>query len=215
MANYYGTPAIVTDGLVFAVDAGNGQSYVSASLNTFSLVSSETGSLKNDIGFSSNNQGAWDFDGADDYILCGSPSTGIDTHTISMWINPTSITNDDRIISNFDNTNFSVRFYSGQLQVWGNSWQNIFLSPSVSVWTHIAFAFNGDIPATITGYKNGETENTMATVYNLSQLGIGARAGNAYGDEFHGKIADCQVYNRALTAAEVLQNYNATKNRFI
>ena len=71
MANYYGTPAIVTDGLVFAVDAGNQQSYVTASLDTFNLVGSQTGSLKNDTGFSNDNQGVWDFDGADDYIDCG------------------------------------------------------------------------------------------------------------------------------------------------
>ena len=71
MANYYGTPAIVTDGLIFAVDAGNGQSYVSGSLDTFSLVSSATGSLINDTQYSPSASGCWDFDGADDFINCG------------------------------------------------------------------------------------------------------------------------------------------------
>jgi hypothetical protein len=71
MANYYGTPAIVTDGLIFAVDAGNDQSYVTASLDTFSLVSSETGSLKNETAWNSTNQGTWTFEGTDDYIDCG------------------------------------------------------------------------------------------------------------------------------------------------
>ena len=34
------------------------------------------------------------------------------------------------------------------------------------------------------------------------------------GDLFNGNLAIARVYNRALTAAEVLQNYNAQKGRF-
>ena len=64
-----GTPTITTDGLVFAVDAGNGQSYVSGSSDTFSLVSSNTGSIHNDVDFDLPNGGSWGFDGVDDIIL--------------------------------------------------------------------------------------------------------------------------------------------------
>jgi hypothetical protein len=32
--------------------------------------------------------------------------------------------------------------------------------------------------------------------------------------KFTGNIASVQIYNRALSATEVLQNYNATKSRF-
>jgi hypothetical protein len=68
--NYYGGP-IVTDGLVLAVDAGNLVSYERGSTTTYSLTGSFTGSLQNGTGFSSNNGGAWSFDGTDDYITFG------------------------------------------------------------------------------------------------------------------------------------------------
>ena len=67
----HGGPDIVEDGLIFAVDAGNDQSYVSGSLDTFSLVSLNTGSIHNDVTFNSANQGSWVFDGTDDNIVCG------------------------------------------------------------------------------------------------------------------------------------------------
>ena len=44
-------------------------------------------------------------------------------------------------------------------------------------------------------------------------VGIG-RDADHNGSYFNGRIAIVQAYNRALTAAEVLQNYNALKSRF-
>jgi len=204
---------IIADGLVFNMDAANRASYVpdaTTSYNTLDLTNS--GSLQDAEMYSSENGGTWVFDGIDDYIDIGSPSIGTGKKTISMWINPTSITNDDRIISNINNINFGVRFATSNVQVWGNSWGSVFANPSTSTWAHVCFVLKGD--ATITGYLNGVEGSTVSTVYNMSQLGIGARVNLVHGDEFHGKIANCQIYNRALSSNEVLHNYNALKGRF-
>ena len=93
-------PDIVTDGLVFAIDAANEQSYISGSSNTFNLIdSSISGSVHNDVDYSFNNAGIWEFDGTDDNInlgdndifsLCsGSAGTnGSDApNSIDMWFN--------------------------------------------------------------------------------------------------------------------------------
>ena len=60
--NYYGGP-IVTDGLIFALDAGNLISYESSSLTTYSLTGSFSGSLINGTGYSNSNGGIFVFDG--------------------------------------------------------------------------------------------------------------------------------------------------------
>ena len=65
---FYRGPNIVTDGLVFAIDAGSERSYPGSGTTTTSLVGSNTGTLTNGVAFSTDNGGNWDFDGVDDYI---------------------------------------------------------------------------------------------------------------------------------------------------
>ena len=62
------SPKIVTDGLVFYVDAANPNSYVSGNTTVDSLVGDISDSLLNGVNFSPNRQGIWVFDGVDDYI---------------------------------------------------------------------------------------------------------------------------------------------------
>jgi hypothetical protein len=89
--NYYQAP-IVTDGLVFAVDAGNLVSYENGSATTYSLTGSVSGTLTNGVGFDSTNGGGWVFDGVDDYITYGNPIdtqyTYADDFSLEVWINP-------------------------------------------------------------------------------------------------------------------------------
>ena len=61
------SPKIVTDGLVFYVDAANPNSYVSGSTTTNSLVGDISDSLLNGVNFSPNSQGIWVFDGVEQY----------------------------------------------------------------------------------------------------------------------------------------------------
>ena len=68
MAYAFGAPSIVQDGLVFYVDAANGDSYVSGSSDTFSLINpSITGSLKNQppFIFDSGNVGNFELPNTD------------------------------------------------------------------------------------------------------------------------------------------------------
>ena len=230
MANYYGTPAIVTDGLVFAVDAGNQQSYVTASLDTFNLVGSQTGSLKNDTGFSNDNQGVWDFDGADDYIDCGNitllnglqnaswefwaKSSNDGGYVLSQWgsgtdaqfritVNPSAT-----FIDFYLNGTISIRTYSAPLVV--DTWYHFCftyddaLGGSVALVPYINSVEIARTGFNATGFINSSTTN----------LHIGKRTDTTI-DEWLGNIANIKLYNKTLTAAEVLQNYNATKNRFI
>jgi hypothetical protein len=65
------SPKIVTDGLIFYLDAANKKSYPGSGTYVNSLMGGVTGSVENGVGFSSNNKGYFEFDGTNDYINLG------------------------------------------------------------------------------------------------------------------------------------------------
>ena len=84
-----GEKSVVTEGLVFYIDAANTKSYVSGSTTTNSLVGNITGSLINDIGFSPENQGTWDFDGMDDRLEINDlVDIPLANSAFNMWVRP-------------------------------------------------------------------------------------------------------------------------------
>ena len=87
----------ITDGLVFYLDAANPNSYVSGGTTTDSLVSNDVGTLVNGTGFSTENNGVWDFDGTDDYITFGdltyiNPELNSFTCNVFFKIDPATLT---------------------------------------------------------------------------------------------------------------------------
>ena len=221
-----GTPTIATDGLVFAVDAGNGQSYVSGSSTCTSLVSSATGSLVNDVSGSLGSPKAWEFDGVDDYIQFSQNTAGQfskDSMSFEAWALL------DDMESLYPILVMDRALYDGAdgFEVYAqNSPPNIYVRGGGSTvltststftlgqWYHFVFIFNST-----TGqiYINGQLDKsgtigavTGNSTYNM-YLG---RYGNSNIYEWDGKMASIKIYHKVLSAAEVLQNYNATKGRF-
>ena len=64
----------------------------------------------------------------------------------------------------------------------------------------------------VTSYQSG-SQNANTITYTTQDMAIGRRV-STNAEVFIGNIALVQIYNRVLTAQEVLQNYNATKGRF-
>ena len=85
MGSFVG-PDIVEDGLMYAIDAGSTRSYPGSGTTVDNLVGSNTGSLINGVGFSTDNGGTWDFDGTDDFISMGSLNL-IQSWTLEIWAN--------------------------------------------------------------------------------------------------------------------------------
>ena len=79
----------------------------------------------------------------------------------------------------------------------------------VSIIITLEFIKTNDI------YINGVLSNSINSNVNISVSTVNIGRWQNGGRYFNGDIASAQIYNRALTAAEVLQNYNATKGRFI
>jgi hypothetical protein len=69
--------------------------------------------------------------------------------------------------------------------------------------------------ANIRLYLNGTLLATQAQTGTIVNTGIGRLSGYDSNTEiWDGSISTFSIYNRALTATEVLRNYNATKTRF-
>jgi len=229
-----GTPTISTDGLVFAVDPANQQSYVSGNSTCTSLIGSLTGSLFNDTSGSLGSPKAWEFDGVDSYIDIGMSKppelnfTG--DMSISAWFNTDEITLRARPIvadCNVGGTNLQfcvdINRVIGKVTVLSD---NILIltsaiSLSVSTWYHVVMTRAGslgdwDYVLYINGLEsNGGTVNTAGNPQSQQGCAIG-RFGNFsnFAYLFNGKISTVGLYNKALSATESLQNYNATKERF-
>jgi len=217
-------PRVVTDGLVLALDAGNTKSYPGSG-STWSDLSgnSNSGTLTNGPTFNSDNNGSIVFDGSDDVVSI-SDSSSIDvtpTVTISSWINPSGFGggNFGRIIDSQDSYNFfldnTTSTGTNAIRYWPNTGDALSVNNVVTLneWANFTVVHSG---SNVVIYKNGISIGTSGSFSTLpstsSTILIGNRDDNARG--FEGKISQVLVYDTALTAAEVLQNYNATKGRY-
>ena len=79
------SPSIISDGLVFYLDAANRRSYSGSGLTVNGLVGGIGGTLINGTGFSTANNGTFIFDGTNDYILCDGISQNNNASALT-WI---------------------------------------------------------------------------------------------------------------------------------
>jgi hypothetical protein len=88
------------------------------------------------------------------------------------------------------------------------------LTNDVDKWVSITQTYDG---SKIYVYRNGVLAGQSGTgvgfTVNTSNLYLGSN--NSTGYYLDGDMANLKMYNKALTQAEVTQNYNAQKNRFI
>jgi hypothetical protein len=231
---YYG--GIVTNGLVLDLDAAKRDSYPGSGTSWRDIAGGViTGSLVNGPTFDSNNGGSIVFDGVDDYIS-GSLSN-FNVGCISLWMNPSTLinsgssfqslivlkytgiidsewyislgsatillTNEYITIADVANNTRTAIADGGSL--FANTWYNLVFNLESSTYK---IYING-IQKTETTYGGGVSQLTSPNVLQLGALFRASIAG-----PFPGKIASTQLYNRALSAAEILQNYNALKGRY-
>jgi hypothetical protein len=210
-------PKTVTSGLLLAVDAANKRSYPGTGTSWFDLSGNGiTGTLTNGPTFNADNMGSIVFDGTNDYVVA---SNSLLVHrtsnwTYSCWLNFTSIPAYATIFSNGTwGSCLLFRYESGGVAIYSMSqtWGNFTFSPSLARWYKLDFIRNGN---SVYFYVNGiysQTNSFTADIQPNSNFYIGAHGTI---EVFNGKISQVSIYNRALSASEVLQNYNSTKSRY-
>ena len=218
---FYRGPNIVTDGLVFAIDAGSERSYPGSGTTTTNIINGASGTLTNGVGYVSNNGGAFDFDGTDDFILFPDDTNlNLQTLTMESWsyLNTTIQQYGFLFEKGLVNTQYA-NFFENTIFVFrtmGLSTSSLNIASSLfsaNSWNHIVCTYaSGTKRIYLNGIQVGVATGLTGTIStNANGPRIGAHSSGYYLD---GEIAASRVYNKALTAAEVLQNYNAQKSRF-
>jgi hypothetical protein len=219
MSTLNGGPGnIVTNGLVLYLDAANYLSYVSGSTTWRDISSSNlSGSLINGPTFSSGNGGSIVFDGVDDYVNATS-SLYVDNFTLNAWVYKT--TSGIQTIIAKGNASFQLNFY---LRIAGNSgffgtsggFTEISVADlTLNTWNNTVLTYDkNNLKYFLNGVFINQISATNTPILSSSNTIIG-RLGDFNGQYWTGRIASTSIYNRALTASEILQNYNSTKARF-
>ena len=230
-------PYIVLDGLVLYLDAGVTLSYPGSGTtwtDVNGLGPRNNGTLINGPTYSSANGGSIVFDGTDDYVTVPyQASLGLTSQgSINIWCYPTTL--NQGIYAGL--LGMTTTGTGGGQSYWihwrranntlaagiqnGGTYNTIDTPLPTSIsWYNFTFTWNGSF---LNLYQNGAiANNPVSQIVNAQALNtavdIGGRMfGNDGGGQgyFNGYIPIAQLYNRALSASEVLQNFNATKTRF-
>jgi len=252
MGTFGGAQPIVTDGLVFAVDAANYQSYPGSG-TTINNMGSAGGDASVVNGGPSGN--IISLDGTNDWIGVNNSVTSAalspSQATFSIWFRANDTYSDGNTCSLISRGNYNTSggFFihmaksSGECKVdarfsysttnsysfestgyyftngWG-VWNNVI----VSVGSEIKLYINGELKKTTSRsvsniiYGNGTINtNGDTNLAILSSLGYAPTLDQGAGGTwrpFNGDFGSGMMYNKVLSAEEVLQNYNATKTRF-
>jgi len=220
-------PTIVTNGLVMNLDAGFTPSYPKTETTWYDVSSSgNNGTLTNGPTFNSGDGGSIVFDRVDDYAGFNINASNIYNAgelTFSVWYKVVSSQPDSSLLEIGGNWNnwslywdlvdptgclsFSItgNYSNGRVVATTNT--------KTGAWFNSCGTFSSN---TSKIYTNGNLENIRTSISLLNQSGIleGRIANDAVNSRLGANIAIVQIYNRSLSAQEVLQNYNALKGRF-
>ena len=228
-------PNVVTDGLVYCLDAANRRCYSGTGTTGVDLVKGGTATLENQVTFGSNNMGVFAFDGTDDYIEQDwSFTLGTGDLTMEFWVKMEGWI----IHSQGANVFLSVIdpdvHEELQFGIEGNPAQRLAVylhggsngtktgdevySWNLNQWYHLVAT---RISSTVALYRDGVslTVATGATntgdVAAISTFLLGNQyKSTQYKHDFQGDMGPIRIYNKGLTADEVKQNYEALKPRF-
>jgi hypothetical protein len=216
---------VVNEQSTLNLDASDRNSYAGSGATWTDLSrSAYTGSLVNGPTFDSANGGSIVFDGTND--LTNLPAIAFSTNpfTIDIWfkMNGSQIQNSTLIAVAAAATanNWQLSFTSGTSLQFFYKGPNLADSFSLNttfisgVWTNVIITkdSNNDIRSYVNGIQTA-TVNYAANYNHTEILRLALnRGGTAY---YNGSISICRLYNgKGFTSADVLQNYNATRDHY-
>ncbi len=228
MSTLSGGPSVVTNGLLVWLDAGNIKSYVSGSTTWTDLSrNASNGTLINGPTFNTGSGGYILFDGLNDYCDITIPTiNSYDTITICGFIKWISFNSGMFLgFTTYDvwTSGNTLGYNNGNSNVIGINTSTVTSLGLLGNWRHYTFVMNktGSL-STNKIYINGVSQGNLTAVVAADGLIPGFNTNlrlalwNNTTSSYNGNLqyGNLQVYNRELTAQEVLQNYNATKGRF-
>jgi hypothetical protein len=230
------TTGIIADGLVLNMDPANRASTIpsTSTLKTFNTLDTTiSGSIVTDATWANGTPPTFNFDGSDGYILTNYLGISAVTKcTISIWAKTSNLNLDLFLYGNradsptnhgiagqtYSNGNFYSYVSTSSYVYWTMSFNRL----SNDTWFNYVFIFDGSQSTNsdrVRIYTNGISvsytkSGTFPSVLQTSDKGIEFAKDQRQTNPWNGDIGNFQIYNRALSANEVLHNYNALKGRF-
>jgi len=218
--------SIVISGLVLCLDAANTKSYPGSGTTWTDLSGrGNNGTLTGGPTYSSANVGSIVFDGVDDYVaLTG--STTVSQATFSVWLRRNGSQNayagilftrggSSANVSglDFNSTNNTLGYHWNDIA--GSYQFNSGLIPPDGAWSMCVVVVTSTAATFYLCQSSGITTATNTLAHASTTLdGLKLGWDGAPFRYMNGNISQASIYNRALTAAEVSQNYNALKSRY-
>ena len=235
--------SIVTDGLIYYMDVANKRCYPGSGLDFTELIAKTStlsgglSGLKNGTAFSTENKGTFVLDGVNDYIrilddakFSFGDASNDSPFSLEFWANMDADGN-FRFVSKENEWRLNC-VTSGvlRLSLYDSNTSNYIGLESDSVlaayegqWINLVATYDGGGSHTgCTIYVNGSILPTSAknagsytAMHNkTSNVWLGRFRDGGFNAYANGKIAIFKMYNKELTASELLQNYNALKARY-
>lgn len=206
---------IIASGLDLFLDAGNSSSY-SGTGTTWSDLSANNNdaTLTNGPVFSTAYEGLFNFDGSNDYADCGN-ILNLTAYTKSVWFRPED-GNGTNLMSGASGHALWMAQASNKIAAghYGDYSRVVYQRPSgdfLNLWWNATVTYNNSTGFAL--YLNGYLvdSDTSTPGVDDTKVNLGRYSTSHY---FDGDIGSAMLYDRALSASEVLQNFNALKSRF-
>ena len=211
------SPRIVTDGLVLCLDTANKRSYPGAGNTWTDLTANKNnGTLTNMTNnFSTDGAGSLTFDGTNDYVDLGSPSdlaTGSSNFSWNVWVKTPSSLSGYKMILSTDLYYCYLSLYNNQFTFDTNSNStHRYGTLSANTWYNTTVVRNSNIDYFYINSIFIDSESDLTSVSGTFNIGRWNYNDTLY---YNSNISTIQMYNRALSAEEIKQNYLATKGRY-
>ena len=215
-------PNSISDNLAFHIDPANPRSYAGVGTVIYDLSGNgKTSYFTNGAFYQNYQKGVVVVDGNNDYI--STPLFNLTSPiTVSAWVK--NVVDDSPVFSasgpevSYGN-NEVIHYFSGKsILVAGNPTAGkYFQFPQLNLnqWSNLVMTRDASNNMSIYLNGIGSTSNTQSysNILQMNQIGRYSAFTNVY--NVKGSIGEVKIYNRALSASEIMQNYNATKKKFI
>lgn len=210
------TPQLSNINLIVNLKGNDLSSYPTSGNTWFDISGYANDATITNASFTSDYDGVFNFDGNNDYMFLGQPLSNGSSYTLSAWVNASDATSARNIISS---TSSPFWLNSGFLYAGiDNSYTEVSsASFPTNQWVYVTVSFN-DSTNTMTLYKDGTVvdQNTNVTnTYTSENMYIGSHYTASPVSFFLGMIGEISIYDGAISDADILQNYNNTKSRYL
>jgi hypothetical protein len=221
------TPAVpVTSNLVLYYDPSNPSSYTGTGTTINDLSGNGLNGTMSNITFTNPyftyNGSSSQIAIADNVLL--EPGSG--DWTMEVWVNQ-SVSGNDVVLGKFPpggaQTSYAIRTtattYYGQLGSSSSFQNSTNYVGTIGTWYQIVYVFTNVAANTLQTFVNGSSigsvAHSLSSILNTTTgLYIGSYNNGEYPQWFDGRIGITRLYNKSLTASEVLQNFNFDKNKY-